>query len=440
MIQENHISRRHWIPFVMGFLHFIIVCYILSSYFPLDANNPYYKKCSVHTPTETLTFIREGKYFIVSAYRDHREGRFIRVISIINRDHLTTPLFCTFCCAQETVQATEAQVMFHSLYFGFTYAAAYVICPDQPSCNATHVKVIPYLQGGNPDLPYLPVQNKNIRDQSFPFDITVCFSNVLGSVNNNVLQLIQSIELYKLLGVQKMFIYNNSCSPEVEKVLQYYQKEHTLDIISWPIDQYIQSGTDWSFKGEVHNSGQLAVMNDCIYRNMDQARYVLLADLQQIIVPYKHSTLPLLLSELQKQHSDVTEFLFETHVLPTSVSYDEGRFDLPEWRSVPGVNILKHVYKIPVGPEDFLSTKMIVNPRAIKQTAVFYVIRKSGETLHVPNDMATVLQFSDVEIRGLGKENFTLDYRIWDFGNQLIPKINEVLQNVSEKVRRCCVM
>ncbi|KAK1787400.1 hypothetical protein P4O66_002729 [Electrophorus voltai] len=224
-----------------------------------------------------------------------------------------------------------------------------------------------------------------------------------------------------------MVVYNNSCGPEMEKVLQYYQKEHSLDIISWPIDEYIESDTEWSFKGQVHNYGQLTIMNDCIYRNMDLSRYVLLADMEQIIVPYKHATLPLLLKELQNQNSDVTEFLFETHIHPISVSDDEGRFDLPEWKSVPGVNILKHVYKIPVGPDDFKSTKMIVNPRAIKQSAVFYTLHKYGEVLDVPNDMARVLQFSDVELGGLVKENLMIDYKVWDFGNQLVPKINDIL-------------
>ncbi|KAK1787368.1 hypothetical protein P4O66_002725 [Electrophorus voltai] len=224
-----------------------------------------------------------------------------------------------------------------------------------------------------------------------------------------------------------MFIYNNSCGPEMEKVLQYYQKEHALDIISWPIDEYIESDIEWSFKGQVHNYGQLTIMNDCIYRNMDLSRYVLLADMEQIILPYKHATLPLLLIELQNQNSDVTEFLFETHIHPISVSDDEGRFDFPEWRSVPGVNILKYVYKIPISPDDFKSTKMIVNPRAIKQSAVFYALQKYGETLYVPKDTARVLQFNDVELGSLGKENLMIDYRVWDFGTQLVPKINDVL-------------
>ncbi|XP_076843771.1 uncharacterized protein LOC143488763 [Brachyhypopomus gauderio] len=426
--QQNLLQQRNRKLFAMAFLHIIILWIVLRGYFGMHPNAyHYYNTCPKRTSTESLTFIKEAKCLIVSAYRDHREGAFIHVISIINHD-LQTPLYCKFCCTQDTVQSTAAKVTFHTVQYGFPYRAASIFCPEQPSCNATHVSVSPSVDGGSLALPSVPLQNKEIRDEGFPFDITVCFSNALSGENNNILQMIQIIEIYKLLGVQKMFIYNNSCGPEMEKVLQYYQKEHSLDVISWPIDEYIESHGEWSFKGEVHNYGQLTIMNDCIYRNMDQSRYVLLADLDQIIVPYKHATLPSLLRELQNQHSDVTEFLFETHIFPISVSDDEQNFDHPTWRSVPGVNILKHVYKIPVEPDDFKSTKMIVNPRAVKQSAVFYVLHKDGGDLRVPNNMGIVLKFSDVELGGLAKENLTMDYRVWDFGNQLVPEINEVLE------------
>ncbi|KAL4660772.1 glycosyltransferase family 92 protein F13G3.3-like [Arapaima gigas] len=59
---------------------------------------------------------------------------------------------------------------------------------------------------------------------------------------------VQTIEIYKILGVQKVYIYNTSCGPDLEKVLQYYKEEGILEVEPWPIDHFLNPSKGWNFQ------------------------------------------------------------------------------------------------------------------------------------------------------------------------------------------------
>ncbi|KAL1269726.1 hypothetical protein QQF64_032015 [Cirrhinus molitorella] len=145
---------------------------------------------------------------------------------------------------------------------------------------------------------------------TFKYDFTVCISTLFGNYNN-VLQFAQTMEMYKLLGVQHVVIYKTSCGPDLEKLLKHYETEGMLEIVSWPIDQFLNSSSGWKFqkhKGDIHYYGQLATLNECLYRHMYQSKY--------IIMPYKHDNLPSLMKYLESVHPRISVFLFESHVFP----------------------------------------------------------------------------------------------------------------------------
>lgn len=116
---------------------------------------------------------------------------------------------------------------------------------------------------------------------------------------------------YRLLGVDKVVIYNTSCGPDLDRLLQSYSKEGFVEMVPWPINQYLDPSRSWQFSehdGSVHHFGQLATLHECIYRSMDRSRYVLLHDIDEIIMPYQHSSLAPLMDVLQQQHPDVGYF------------------------------------------------------------------------------------------------------------------------------------
>lgn len=118
------------------------------------------------------------------------------------------------------------------------------------------------------------------------------------------LQHLHASPCYRLLGVDRVVIYNTSCGPDLNHLLQSYSQEGFVEMVPWPIDKHMNPSHGWFFSthgGDMHYYGQIATLNECLYRYMDQSRYVLLHDIDEIMMPYKHDSLQVLLDLLQEQ-------------------------------------------------------------------------------------------------------------------------------------------
>ncbi|KAG1928057.1 glycosyltransferase family 92 protein [Pimephales promelas] len=275
---------------------------------------------------------------------------------------------------------------------------------------------------------YLPIRNKVARE-TFKFNFTICISNLFGDYNN-ALQFAQTIEMYKLLGVQHVVIYKTKCGPDLEKLLKHYETEGILEIVSWAIDTFLNPSSGWNIKkhkGDVHYYGQLVTLNECIYRHMYQSRYVLLNDIDEIIMPYEHTSLTPLMEDLQSAHPNVGVFLIENHIFSKTQFEDSGKFKRAEWKNIPGVNIMEHIYREPDRKNIYNPTKMIVNPRMVQQTSVHSTLKEIGGRYHVPFNVCRIVHVRVPFQRNLTKDQLFVDKRVWDFEQELIPNIDQTL-------------
>ncbi|XP_051965267.1 glycosyltransferase family 92 protein F13G3.3-like [Xyrauchen texanus] len=376
----------------------------------------------------SITSIKDSKHFMVSAFIDHRLDKTIRVISIINRNSLQ-PLYCVYCSIDHDCKIVNTDVQIHRDNFGFPFHVSDVICDGIHLQNATHVLISTDKDSPNLKMEYLPIKNRVIR-ATFKYNFTVCISNLFGNYNN-VLQFAQTIEMYKLLGIQRVVIYNTSCGPDLEKLLKHYEREGILEIVSWPIDQFLKPSSGWNFDkhtGDLHYYGQLTTLNECIYRHMYQSKYVLLNDIDEIIMPYKHVNLPSLMEDLQSAHPSVGVFLIENRIFPKTQFEDSEKYKRPEWNNVPGINIMEHIYREPDRKNVFNPTKMIVDPRKVEQISVHSSLKYFGYTYHVPFDVCMIVHVRVPLQRHLTREQLIVDKRVWDFAQKLVPNVDQALE------------
>ncbi|XP_077457657.1 beta-1,4-galactosyltransferase galt-1-like [Stigmatopora argus] len=381
---------------------------------------------------ETIIRLEGTKHLLVSAYMDRRfSGSDVRIIGIFKRDS-ETKLHCVFCCQGSFSQRTLAKLRPHSDNFGFPYVTTDVMCHMPAGCEGSHVALMPFGQIVR-NLTWMPVRNRKEPGQEekpLPFNLTVCIS-VLFAKLNNVLQAAQTLEMYRLLGVDKVVIYNTSCGPELERLLRSYSQEDFLEIIPWPIDRHLTPSRGWKFSetgGDLHYFGQLTTLNECIYRSMERSHYVLLNDLDEIIMPYQHNDLLSQMSELRRQHPDVSEFRIENHIFPKTQEEPSGRFRLPQWEGVPGINILQHIYREEPRSAFYHPYKMIIRPRLIEQTSVHEVLQKSGKSYKVPPDVCRIIHVRTPLQSSLTLDQLHIDKRLWDFHQKLIPNVDHVLK------------
>ncbi|XP_077412848.1 uncharacterized protein LOC144043280 [Vanacampus margaritifer] len=393
-------------------------------------------KCLVQVSEETITRLPGTKHLLVSAYADDRvSGKDVRIISIFKRSS-AQELHCVFCCQGFLSRLSPATVLPHSDNFGYPYVTTDVLCQTPAGCRGSHVALVPSRQHANMEnLTWLLVRNQKEagrEETSLPFNLTVCLSVLFGKLNN-ALQAAQTLEMYRLLGVNKVVIYNISSGLELDRLLLSYSQDGFLEIVPWPIDQHLTPSSGWLHSesgGDLHYFGQLTTLNECIYRSMQRSRYVLLNDLDEIIMPYQHDDLPSLMSDLQRQHPDTSEFRIENHIFPKTHMEPSGRFKLPQWEGVPGFNILQHIYREEPDRHVYHPYKMIIRPRLVEQTSVHEVLRQFGQSYKVPQELCRIIHVRHPLQYSLKLEDLHVDVRLWDFHQKLIPNVDCALKRV----------
>lgn len=385
--------------------------------------------CPAPLSANRITPIRGTRYLMVSAFINDEANGQANIITIMNRTH-PEPFICIFCCYQHGLSISVVKLDKHVEHFGFPFVTTDAFCNIEPTCNATHVTIsrtenILEIQSHL----YLPIHKFLTHGREFDVDFTLCISCLFGGYNN-VLQFVQTIETYKLLSVDHVVIYNTSCGPDLEKVLRSYEKDGILEIIPWPIHHFLEPSKGWNYElhsGEVHYYGQQATINDCIHRNRQRSKYVILTDADEIIMPYQHSSLHQLMAKLQQNNPYAVAFIFWTYVFSKEINRGSERFNFPLWRHVPGVNILRHIYKEPLKWLANSRSKMIVDPRKVMQASVHTVYKINGKSIYVPNDLAIVMHTTEPKRPDLGIEKLIMDNKIWEYAERLIPNVNKVL-------------
>ena len=82
-------------------------------------------------------------------------------------------------------------------------------------------------------------------------------------------------------------------------MLNEYRKEGYVDLIDWKIHNP-------HFK--IANNGQVGTTNDCLYRYLHRAKYILFIDADELIIPHSVTTLPKMMKQIENEN--VTQYTF----------------------------------------------------------------------------------------------------------------------------------
>ncbi|XP_066436506.1 uncharacterized protein [Eleutherodactylus coqui] len=381
---------------------------------------------------DTLTPLKGNKTFIIAPYYDNRQGSLVRVLGIVHHTEVKQ-LCCYFCCnGQKSLVSVEGMIDIHSDRFGFPFGLADINCYEPPDCQASYMYLANCSDRDFTSLSRFEIRNRERKE--FSANFTVCISTMYGNFNN-VLQFIQTMEMYKLLGAQKVTIYVKNCSLWVERILDYYSKEGLVEVVPWPIQKYLRPSNQWFHDDNDDNDigyyGQISTLNDCLYKNMYTSKYVLFNDLDEIILPFEHMTWDGMMEELQRENPDAGVFLFESHTFPQTAVTNGDFTGISSWKDVPGFNLLNYVHREPDRPELYNARKMIVDPRKTFQLSVHSVLKSFGKTLNVPLKTALVRHCRGPHQPNLSRSQLIDDRTIWKYNVSLIRRVNQVLKQIS---------
>ncbi|XP_073473422.1 beta-1,4-galactosyltransferase galt-1-like [Aquarana catesbeiana] len=400
----------------------VFVCLAVSFYsYHIEFKHRKMRSQKLPIATDTITAL-DRRTFIISPYYEPRLGQSVRVIAII---HVSVKeLYCIFHCSSNQNVFVRAEIDLHSDRFGFPYGTADLLCAEPSGCDYTYMSFSSTVSINTDQSLLFEVRNR--PPQPISSNFTVCISTLFGN-HNNVLQMIQSIEMYKILGASKITIYNTNCSQDVDKVLRHYIDEGILEVVPWPIDRHLQTTTEWHYydglNAEIGYFGQTAALNDCLYRNMYKSKFLLLNDIDEIILPVKDWDWSSLMENLQNKYPDTSVFLFDSHLFPIPVNI--SGFDM--WSHVPGVNILTYRLRLPNQPNNFNSPKMIVNPRDVFQTSI-HVATTHKQKSNISEEMAILFHCktkNKYTIKDLVPDDRSMRYNL-----SLVPHVDKVIQRL----------
>lgn len=107
------------------------------------------------------------------------------------------------------------------------------------------------------------------------YHITLCISKMINY--NCPYSFIQMIEANRVFGVDHVMVYKTNCSEEMEKVLNYYEEQGIMEVITW--NKTIE------FIGKRYAYAQKIKIVDCFYRNRRKTEDMINTDSDEIVWP-----------------------------------------------------------------------------------------------------------------------------------------------------------
>ena len=137
----------------------------------------------------------------------------------------------------------------------------------------------------------LKVENDEVNYKGPRHHITACIGQIY-NVFDDINQLVEMVEVNLMLGVDLVVLYNHTSSAILDPYIKSFQEDGVLDFYNWyhPLTQKVGNGGFF---------GNFILRNDCLYRYMYRSDYILMIDLDEVVVPdERYGTLPVLLSQI----------------------------------------------------------------------------------------------------------------------------------------------
>ena len=128
----------------------------------------------------------------------------------------------------------------------------------------------------------IPPSLPSVMDPS-AMNFTVCVTPFSYKFND-VSKLVEMIEVNRMFGASNFVFYDYSSGPNVTTYLRHYERQGIAEILPWNLPLF-KADDQKMAESEIHYFGQVAALNDCLYRTMFTSAYGVFTDLDELIVP-----------------------------------------------------------------------------------------------------------------------------------------------------------
>ncbi len=176
--------------------------------------------------------------------------------------------------------------------------AIHLFCP-LPDHNQipTHVSVFQDRECAPPNSEWIPI-SKSKTDKFVQFG--VCIETPIFGNKISMNMLIEGIERNLALGAEWITVYVQDDQPERTKVLKDYEKKGVLETVKWNLSKKDAKNS--------HYYAESVAINDCLFRNMLRAKYLVFTDIDELIVPQKHKNWSKMMTAIDTENTGAYVF------------------------------------------------------------------------------------------------------------------------------------
>ena len=397
--------------------------YVYSAYYDTRGPRPHVR---VIGATKTK---RSDKVWCRLYYRDNRKSVTVPgAVSVIRENWNLKYSACFVICVLPTDQKTEAGKI------AVPESVSIITLPPTPTSTGPPSDNPP----PPPPMPsvtnQLPVLNARTGGTGSVIvnssDVGVCVKPIHFDYDKT-LELIEFLEMNKILGVTKFTLYNDTMSPEVSCVLRHYIAEGGVVVLPWKLNMISQK--------EIRTEGLFAALNDCLYRNMNDFRYLMLIDFDEFVIPHMNDTLPEMLQFLDQQKIVVGGRRINPKKT-SSYSFQNSFFylqfpDDEESRNWPALRILRKTRRKEKFNPQKQRSKYICVPRNVKEAGNHFIWEYSeGVNVNVPTSIGFLHHYRVCEFGGddcVHTDN-RVDRTVYRYRDLLVKNVEKVVQKLSD--------
>ncbi|KAK5640523.1 hypothetical protein RI129_011334 [Pyrocoelia pectoralis] len=420
-------------------------CARFPSIFELKYDNIYWQTLR----TTNGTFHLFGAY--LDTRRDNPLGATVRILGMLDRIAPTVTTYCQFWFDGKKepviVKSLEYNYIWHKGWGNYRQG---IYQPYLISCN-----IPTEYQNRVPESISL-VENvcdtstNNVRviynQPMEKKDFAVCVKGLDSLHQDWSVRLVEWIELLSLLGADKIFFYELQVHPNMSKVLKYYENEGKIQVTPISLPGGLPNGPYLQhlyLTKRITNKRQNEVIpyNDCLYKHMYEYKYIVLLDVDEVIIPLNGTSWKELMEQVLRKALKVnkearTSYAVRNVYFLDNLLHDHGWFDeIPRY-----MHMLQHVYRAKnfTGPSAYIkcfhNTDKVLTlhnhyPRACLRGGCYsYSIDTTDAQLqHYRRDCVADVSKSECEDF---KKNGILDTTIWKFKQPLMERVPMVLRNL----------
>lgn len=338
---------------------------------------------------------------IFSAYYDERPelyGPSIVVLGYQARSHDKERLYCLFQYSNETFFCREKSIFLEmdtcnyqkEVHKKVLYKFKHVfhICRLGNGEKVPSHVALSSSAHCNPSTSLTSIYKYRPREKA---NIGVCLETPI--FKKTLSDVVNFIEMQRMFGAQVFTLYLLDVSNNMEAALkEAYKEEGILDVAHW--------SSTFKELNPLHYYGEILAIQDCLYRNMHRVNYLVLLDLDEVIVSRRHSNWHRMLQELDSSYVDSFIFINSVYLktpnkeLPTSSTNYLHSLLCPK-QQLP--DYFTHYDKSRCRYHFYERSKVILKPLLIIDTDIHGpCTRIEGKThFYVPDDMATSQHYRD---------------------------------------------